>query len=151
MLGEITLIKILIVIAVMSIAVAILIPEYIGGHPRVKELGDTASLAWALEAYRVDHGTYPPNEAGLRTLFAEPGIEGMSGPYLSGSYEDFVDRWERPYVYSFSELYGIINVYSLGLDGIPMTEDDLGMEINVETGSRTTMGLEWLRKMRSSR
>ena len=58
-----TLIELLIVVAIIAILAAIAVPNFLEAQTRSKVArvkADFRSLATALEAFRVDHNTYPP-------------------------------------------------------------------------------------------
>jgi general secretion pathway protein G len=51
-----------------------------------------------LDMYKLDVGTYPDSEQGLRALVERPtGVEAWNGPYLKGGVP--VDPWNHPYTY----------------------------------------------------
>lgn len=54
------------------------------------------SLAEAVEHYKLDCGTYPSVEEGLKALVSDPGVNGWHGPYIS---EVTLDPWGLPYLY----------------------------------------------------
>lgn len=59
-----TLIELLIVVAIIGILAAIAVPNFLSAQVRAKvsrAQSDMRSLGTALEAYRVDHNTYPPD------------------------------------------------------------------------------------------
>ena len=98
------------------------------GPPIMKRLDDgrvktaqaqLAMLKSALDFYRLDIGTYPSTEEGLRALVRKP--EGASprwqGPYLDGALP--VDPWGNHYVYRYPGERNpeSFDLYSLGADG----------------------------------
>ena len=65
-----TLIELLIVVAIIAILAAIAVPNFLEAQVRSKATrarSDMRTIAGALEAYRLDHNTYPvvPNDAAL--------------------------------------------------------------------------------------
>ncbi len=59
-----TLIELLIVVAIIGILAAIAVPNFLNAQTRAKisrVAADQKSLATALEQYRLDNGTYPPD------------------------------------------------------------------------------------------
>ncbi|NLW09872.1 MAG: type II secretion system major pseudopilin GspG [Firmicutes bacterium] len=112
------------------VAVLILVAALLAlvGPPIMKRLDDgrvktaqaqLAMLKSALDFYRLDIGTYPSTEEGLRALVRKP--EGASprwqGPYLDGALP--VDPWGNHYVYRYPGERNpeSFDLYSLGADG----------------------------------
>ena len=71
-----------------------------------------------LDDYRLDFGTYPSTEEGLRALWQAPaGTEDRwNGPYINSSIPK--DPWGTPYVYRYpgEKNQGRYDLYSLGAD-----------------------------------
>lgn len=58
-----TLIELLIVVAIIAVLAAIAVPNFLEAQARAKTsavLSDMRAVKTALEAYQIDHGTYPP-------------------------------------------------------------------------------------------
>jgi general secretion pathway protein G len=72
-------------------------------------------LGTALDAYRLDTGSYPASQEGLEALRKNPGRDTWDGPYLSKDVPP--DPWGKPYVYNFPGERGDYDLYSLGADG----------------------------------
>jgi len=75
-----TLIELLIVVAMIAVLAGIAVPNFLEAQVRAKVAGtsaNAASMAMALEAYRVDLGDYPPNYAALfwRDEMTSTGLE----------------------------------------------------------------------------
>lgn len=88
-----TLIELLIVVAIIAILAAIAVPNFLEAQTRSKvsrAKADQRSLSTALEAYAVDHTTYPPNSNGP-TNYATNDVAGFLYPittpisYISSS------------------------------------------------------------------
>ncbi|GAA5163615.1 type II secretion system major pseudopilin GspG [Viridibacterium curvum] len=75
------------------------------------------SLEKALDAYRLDVGSYPTTEQGLGALIAlPPGVARWQGPYLKKGLP--ADPWGRAYQYANpGEHGGDFDLYSFGKDG----------------------------------
>jgi general secretion pathway protein G len=72
-----TLIELLIVVAIIAILAAIAVPNFLEAQTRAKVSrvkADQRSLATALEAYVIDHNTYP-----LCNTFQVPGVNSANG------------------------------------------------------------------------
>ena len=86
-------------------------------------------FATVLDAYELDMGHYPTEaEGGLKALLVEPagGSGGWHGPYLRGT--TFKDLWGHDYLYKFPGTHNqrAFDVSSVGPDGNPDTQDDIG-------------------------
>jgi len=72
----------------------------------------------ALDNYRLDVGSYPTTEQGLKALIENPGgVEHWDGPYLKKS-EIPLDPWGHPYVYKSPGEHGEYDIVSYGADGV---------------------------------
>lgn len=79
---------------------------------------DMNKIAEALDAYRVNVGTYPSTSEGLAALTASPRHDpNWRGPYLSGV--SFRDGWGNSYVYRYPGESGQYDLISYGHDGEP--------------------------------
>lgn len=121
-----TLIEMMVVLAIIG-TLAMLV-----GPSILRNVGDAnvtaartqiETFAVALDAYRLDVGTYPTTEEGLALLRAQP-ITGTShvgwrGPYLRKPVP--MDPWGRPYVYIAPGVHNpdSYDLYTLGRDGKP--------------------------------
>jgi general secretion pathway protein G len=81
-------------------------------------------FATALDAYRLDVGSYPATEQGLQALLVRPeGAERWDGPYLSKQIP--LDPWQHPYLYRSPGDEGRpYELMSYGADGIAGGEGD---------------------------
>ena len=74
-------------------------------------------LKGALQAYRLDNGSYPTDEMGLRALVEKPSQEkSWNGPYLEEMLP--VDPWGKDFIYKsrIANFQGFA-LFSLGADG----------------------------------
>jgi len=89
---------------------------------------DIGSLMQALKLYRLDHGTYPNQNQGLKVLAERPANAKDS------NWRSYLERlpndpWGRPYQYLNPGANGEVDVFSLGADGKPGgegTDADIG-------------------------
>lgn len=99
-----TLIEILVVIVVLAILAALVAPTVFQHVAAAKDSAARSQLdllGSALDAYRLDSGSYPTTEQGLQSLRVQPQTDPVPahwrGPYLRKEVP--LDPWERPYVF----------------------------------------------------
>ncbi len=119
-----TLIELLVVIAIIATLASVVAPALFGNVGEARRAAGRAQLdvlALALDAYRLDVGSYPTESEGLAVLRTAPADESQRsrwrGPYLRQEVPP--DPWDRAWVY---RLPGAANptsydLYSLGRDG----------------------------------
>lgn len=116
-----TLLELLVVLVVLGLLVSIVGPKYfsqLGKSEAKAAQAQIASLAKALDLYRLELGHYPSTEQGLAALHANPANEPKwQGPYLQKAAPP--DPWGRPYVYKAPGEHGDYDLSSLGKDGNP--------------------------------
>ncbi|WP_025140745.1 type II secretion system major pseudopilin GspG [Achromobacter sp. DH1f] len=118
-----TLIEIMVVIVIMGILAALIVPRLLDRPDQARAVAarqDISALMQALKLYRLDNGSYPSTEEGLRALVDRP----ASGPGASNNWRAYLDRlpndpWGHPYQYLNPGTRGEIDVFSLGADGKP--------------------------------
>ena len=126
-----TLIEILVVIVVIAILATLVAPNvfrHVGAAKSATAKSQIEMLGAALDAYRLDNGSYPTTEQGLAALQAVPTMEPVPGnwrgPYLRKALPN--DPWGRPYLYK-SPGDANPNGYDLltyGADGKPGGDGD---------------------------
>ena len=74
-------------------------------------------LKSALQAYRLDNGSYPSDEMGLRALVEKPSQDKKwNGPYLEEMLP--ADPWGKEFIYKFGAAnFQGFALFSLGADG----------------------------------
>lgn len=116
-----TLLELLVVLVVLGLLVSIVGPKYfsqLGKSEAKAAQAQIASLAKALDLYRLELGHYPSTEQGLAALHTTPANEPKwQGPYLQKPPPP--DPWGRPYVYKAPGDHGDYDLSSLGKDGNP--------------------------------
>ena len=100
-----TLIEILVVIVVIAILATLVAPnvfQHVGAAKSATAKSQIEMLGAALDAYRLDNGTYPTTEQGLNALWEKPTINppaNWRSPYLRKAVPN--DPWGRAYRYVF--------------------------------------------------
>jgi general secretion pathway protein G len=98
-----TLIEILVVIVVIAILATLVAPnvfQHVGTAKSTTAKSQIEMMASALDAYRLDTGSYPSTAQGLAALQEMPTIDpptNWRGPYLRKAVP--LDPWGRAYVY----------------------------------------------------
>ncbi len=124
-----TLIEMMVVLAIIG-TLAMLV-----GPSILRNVGDAnvtaartqiETFAVALDAYRLDVGSYPTTEEGLSALRVQPlgGRPGWRGPYLRKAVP--LDPWGRSYLYTAPGVHNpdSYDLYTLGRDGLPGGEGE---------------------------
>lgn len=116
-----TILEVLIVLTIIAMIAAVVGPRVIGYLGRAKS--ETAALqidnlAEAVQLFYIDTGRYPTANEGLGVLVERPpGDSGWNGPYLQ-SEEALIDPWGRDYIYAPPEQDGVMEISTLGRDGV---------------------------------
>ena len=127
-----TLIEILLVIIIIISLMAVLIPNI------KRAMNDSKVGTAKFYVTRLDndlvllqgkaHGYTPTTEQGLRALVEKPTSEPIPRGWTSFEDKLEVDPWGREYRYEFPGRHNpkSFDVYSVGPDGQPGTDDDIG-------------------------
>ncbi|MBA3980987.1 MAG: type II secretion system protein GspG [Alcanivorax sp.] len=115
-----TLIEIMVVVAILGLLAAMIVPNVIGQGEQARvdlAKSNMASIASALDMFRLHNSRYPTTEEGLRALVERPSNARSwpEGGYLSRIPED---PWGNPYVYISPGTSGPYDLISLGADGV---------------------------------
>lgn len=96
-----TLLELLVVIAILGLLIGLVAPaalRQLGGARVSVAKQSIERIASILDMYKLDVGSYPTTDQGLRSLLEAPsGVTSWSGPYVKGNVP--VDPWNHPYVY----------------------------------------------------
>lgn len=116
-----TLLEVMIVVFIVGFLATLVAPRLLGRTDearRVKAQADLATLAQALDLYRLDSGMYPTTPQGLAALVSRPTTPPVPRAWRSGGYVAEVppDPWGNPYVYVASGDRFVLK--SLGADGV---------------------------------
>lgn len=115
-----TLLELLVVIGILGLLMAFAAPRVLGYFERSKTRAaeiQVATLAAALDLYRLDVGSYPTAAQGLKALIEKPAdLSAWHGPYITRD-DGIVDPWERPYLYAPPGKDTRLSIRSLGADG----------------------------------
>lgn len=113
-----TLLELLVVMVIIGLLVGYVAPRYFSqlGKSEIKAArAQIASIEKALDLYRLDIGSYPSQDLGLKALMQRPEEQlKWLGPYLEKQIPK--DPWGEAYVYKFPGETGEFDLYSLGRD-----------------------------------
>ena len=115
-----TLIELLIVMIILGLLAALVAPKMfqkVGSSKQKAAKAQISMLGTALDAYRLDVGSYPGADEGLTALRKNPGHGAWDGPYLTKEVPN--DPWGKPYHYECPGQHGEYDLISYGRDGAP--------------------------------
>ena len=125
-----TLLEIMVVVVILGILATFIVPNIMGkpDEARIaKARNDIAALDLALKSYKLHNFRYPTTDQGLEALVTRPTSEPQPRNWQEGGYVDVLqkDPWGNDYKYLAPGARGVIDIYSLGPDGVP-SDDDVG-------------------------
>jgi len=125
-----TLIELMVVVVIIGILAGLIIPRFMGEPDKAKQAKariQIESLESALKLYKLDNGSYPTTEQGLKALVESPSVGNLPKNWRQGGYLEKgkvpKDPWKNDYIYVFPGSHGDFDLSSLGADGEPGGED----------------------------
>ena len=126
-----TLVEILIVIAIIATLAAVAVNNlggiFSGNQAKITKIFVRDSIKISLTSYKMDVGSYPSTEQGLKALLQAPTDKKnkWNGPYIDRIPED---PWGNKYKYRFPGIKNVnksngYDIWSLGEDGIESVDD----------------------------
>ncbi|MEW6218598.1 MAG: type II secretion system major pseudopilin GspG [Thermodesulfobacteriota bacterium] len=115
-----SLIELLVVIVILGMLASLVGPRLFGKLGMAKQKTAKTQiemLMTALDAYRLDVGSYPSQGEGLEALVRNPGSDRWTGPYLAKDLPR--DPWDRGYHYQNPGEHGEVDIFSYGNDDRP--------------------------------
>jgi len=114
-----TLVELLVVMVILVLLASVVGPRVLGylGSSRAKTAKvQIEALSASLELYKLDNGSYPSSNDGLKALVEQPaGQSSWSGPYLKKRKLP-LDPWGQDYNYRFPGKHGEFDIFSFGAD-----------------------------------
>jgi general secretion pathway protein G len=114
-----SLIELLIVMVILGLLAGLVGPKMFGHVGKSKQKSAKAQISLfetALDMYRLDVGSYPTTEMGLRALREKPAdMDRWDGPYLPKAIP--MDPWSHEYRYQSPGEHGDYDIISFGADG----------------------------------
>jgi general secretion pathway protein G len=96
-----TLLELLVVIAILGLLIGLVAPAALRqlGNARTSVAKQSIErISSVLDIYKLDVGSYPSTDQGLRALVERPtDVPNWAGPYVKGNVP--VDPWNHQYVY----------------------------------------------------
>ena len=124
--------EMIIVLTIIALLVALAMNTLTGVGDTAKEQAAAANVSafkTALYSYQLQCGSLPTTEQGLKALWTKPTVEPIPDRWRPMFTEDqSLDPWGHPYQYLNPGKHNpdSFDVYSMGQDGKPDTEDDIG-------------------------
>jgi general secretion pathway protein G len=126
-----TLMEMLIVLTIIALLMGLVIFKVTGltasAKPE-KAQADILTFKEMLAAYQLENGTLPTTEQGLKALWTKPTTAPVPARWRRELDEEVLDPWGRSYRYENPGKHNPdgYDLYSMGEDGQPNTEDDIG-------------------------
>jgi len=126
-----SMIELMVVIVILGILATLVVPQVFGQREqatRQKAVSDITALENAMEMYRLDNGVYPTTEQGLEALVVPAQIDPRPRNFREGGYIRRLldDPWGNEYRLLSPGQFGRYDIFSMGPDGQPGTNDDIG-------------------------
>lgn len=116
-----TLLELLVVLVILGLLAAYVGPRYFGQLGKAESKSAQTQInafGKALDAYRLDMGSYPSTSEGLMALHQKPAQSTKwYGPYLDKPPP--ADPWGKPYEYRSPGQHGEYDLFTLGKDAAP--------------------------------
>ncbi|MBA6293044.1 type II secretion system major pseudopilin GspG [Colwellia sp. MB3u-70] len=126
-----TLLEVMVVIVILGILASMVVPNLLGSQERAniqKAVSDINALETSLTMYKMDNYQYPTTEQSLEALVTETDIEPAARRFPQGGYVKRLpnDPWGNEYQLLNPGEHSAMDVFSMGPDGEPGTDDDIG-------------------------
>jgi general secretion pathway protein G len=126
-----TLLEIMLVVMIIALLLAAGINIIRGNLEFAQDTrtkGDIQSISSQLRMYQAMNGFLPSTEQGLEALINRPNSEPKPRQWRQLLSKEPVDGWHKPFVYlnPGKKNPNSFDLYSMGPDGKPDTEDDIG-------------------------
>ncbi|MEE9912926.1 MAG: type II secretion system major pseudopilin GspG [Deltaproteobacteria bacterium] len=125
-----TLIELMVVIVILGLLAGLILPRFMGQSDTAKQQAAKTQMALlesALKMYKLDNGSYPTTEQGLKALVEPPTGGNLPKNWRKGGYLEKgkvpKDPWKNDFVYVSPGSHSDFDITSLGADGEPGGED----------------------------
>jgi general secretion pathway protein G len=126
-----TLMEMLIVLSIIALLMGMVIYNLTGVNEvaqQQKVQRDLLSFKELLAAYQLESSSLPTTEQGLKALWEKPTAEPVPDRWKAMLENEVKDPWGHPYQYANPGKHNPdrYDVSSMGPDGVPDTDDDIG-------------------------
>ncbi|RUO37426.1 type II secretion system protein GspG [Aliidiomarina shirensis] len=126
-----TMVEMMVVIVILGVLATLVVPQFLGQRERAdmqKAISDITALENAMVMYSAENGVYPTTEQGLEALVTKPQGDPQPRSYPEAGYIRRLpaDPWGNEYRLLSPGQNGRFDIFSVGPDGQPGTEDDIG-------------------------
>ena len=126
-----TLMEMLLVLTIIALLMGMVIYQLapIGDVAKVQKVNaDLLGFKESLAAYQLETGSLPTTEQGLKALWAKPTVEPIPDHWRAMSDGETLDAWGHSYQYRNPGKHNPdrYDIFSMGPDGQPDTDDDIG-------------------------
>jgi len=123
--------EMLIVLSIIALLMGMVIMKVSTSFEGAKEekvKADLLTFKEMLASYQLDNGSLPTTEQGIKALWSKPTVEPIPPRWHAQLDEETLDPWGHSYVYRNPGKHNPdkYDVFSMGPDGQPDTDDDLG-------------------------
>jgi len=127
-LGGFTFIEIIVVVAILVLLASIIIVRYVGQVEQAKKdqaMVQLKEVEKALEIYKLNNGTYPTQEQGLKALVEKPEDDPIPRRWKKLLDSIPRDPWDNEFVYIIPGEHKDFDLFSRGPDKTEDSEDDI--------------------------
>jgi general secretion pathway protein G len=126
-----TLMEMLIVLTIIALLMGMVIMNVTSmsaGAETTKTRADLLAFKTLLAEYQLENGSLPTTEQGLKVLWSKPTIEPVPPRWRAVLDQETLDPWGHHYQYRNPGKHNPdrYDVFSMGPDGLPDTDDDIG-------------------------
>lgn len=137
-----TLMEMLIVLSIIALLMGMVIfqvSDLTSGAKPEKVKSDLLTFKEMLASYELDNGSLPTTDQGIKALWEKPTTEPVPPRWHSLLEGQVLDPWNHPYQYRNPGKHNPdkYDIFSMGPDGLPDTDDDIG-NWNAPTSTATT-------------
>ena len=126
-----SLLEVMVVLVIIGMIMSIVAPNIMGQQEEAaidKAHLDIQQLEDAMSLYKLKNKSYPSKEQGLEALVTKTSIEPIPKRFPDGGFISKLpeDPWGNNYQLISPGEIGKFDIFSMGPDGEPATDDDIG-------------------------